>query len=271
MSLESRWMRLPKKSQHNKRASKEQVFEWIVQYQENEDQEAQTNLVLNYQYLVDSIARKYSSNYSNLEDMKQVGMLGLLGAIRRFDVDFGRTFEAFAVPTIVGEIKRFLRDKTWDVHVPRRIKELGPRIKATVETLTTELQRSPSITEIAERLEVTDEEVLEAMEMGRSYQALSMDHSIESDSDGSSITLFDVIGQADEEYEKTNKRMIVAEAMSVLTEREKQIIQLTYLEQLSQKEAGERLGISQMHVSRLQRKAIKKLQDTILVEDSVST
>lgn len=258
------WKRTPSKS-----ASKEQVLEWIQKYQESEDDDAQTNLVLHYQYLVESIARKYSNGRSYHDDIVQVGMLGLLGAIRRFDPDFGRSFEAFAVPTIIGEIKRFLRDKTWDVHVPRRIKELGPRIKATVELLTTELQRSPKVSEVAERLEVTEEEVLEAMEMSRSYQALSMDHSIESDSDGSTVTLFDVVGREDEEYEKTNRRMIVADAMSVLSEREKQIIQLTYLEQLSQKEAGERLGISQMHVSRLQRKAIKKLQQAIISSGGV--
>lgn len=258
------WKRTSSKS-----ASKEQVLEWIRKYQENEDDDAQTNLVLHYQYLVESIARKYSNGRSYHDDIVQVGMLGLLGAIRRFDSSFGRSFEAFAVPTIIGEIKRFLRDKTWDVHVPRRIKELGPRIKATIEALTIELQRSPLISEIAERLEVSDEEILEAMEMGRSYQALSMDHSIESDSDGSTVTLFDVVGKEDEEYEKTNRRMIVADAMSVLSEREKQIIQLTYLEQLSQKEAGEKLGISQMHVSRLQRKAIKKLQQAIISSGGV--
>jgi len=257
------------KQTSTRNASKEQVLAWIKLYQEEKDDEAQTRLVENYQYLVESIARKYSNGRSYHDDIVQVGMLGLLGAIRRFDPEFGRSFEAFAVPTIVGEIKRFLRDKTWDVHVPRRIKELGPRIKSTVEVLTTELQRSPKVSEIAERLEVTEEEVLEAMEMSRSYQALSMDHSIESDSDGSTVTLFDVVGQEDDEFEKTNRRMIVSEAMNVLNEREKQIIQLTYLEQLSQKEAGERLGISQMHVSRLQRKAIKKLQQAIIASGGV--
>ncbi|WP_010307223.1 RNA polymerase sigma factor SigB [Kurthia senegalensis] len=257
-----------RKQTSSRNASKEQVLEWIRLYQEERDDDAQTNLVKNYKYLVESIARKYSNGRSYHDDIVQVGMLGLLGAIRRFDPEFGRSFEAFAVPTIVGEIKRFLRDKTWDVHVPRRIKELGPRIKATVELLTTELQRSPQVFEIAQHLEVT-EEVLEAMEMSRSYQALSMDHSIESDSDGSTVTLFDVVGKEDDEFEKTNRRMIVADAMSVLNEREKQIIQLTYLEQLSQKEAGERLGISQMHVSRLQRKAIKKLQQAIIASGGI--
>lgn len=251
-------------------SSKEEVLNWIAEYQEHASEEAQTNLVIYYQQLVESIARKYSHGKSYYDDIVQVGMLGLLGAIRRFDPSFDRSFEAFAVPTIVGEIKRFLRDKTWDVHVPRRIKELGPRIKSAVEALTTDLQRSPSISEIANFLDVQDEEVLETMEMGRSYQALSMDHSIDSDSDGSTVTLFDVVGKEDVGYEVTNRRMIVADAMNILSERERQIIQLTYLEQLSQKEAGERLGISQMHVSRIQRKAIKKLQDAIISSGGVS-
>ncbi|MFS0577134.1 RNA polymerase sigma factor SigB [Sporosarcina sp. 179-K 3D1 HS] len=244
--------------------TKDQVLQWIKEFQENNDEEAQTNLVLHYERLVHSIARKYSSGKPYYEDIVQVGMLGLLGAIRRYDPEFGKSFEAFAVPTIIGEIKRFLRDKTWAVHVPRRIKELGPRIKATVETLTTELQRSPLVSEIAEHLEVDEESVLEAMEMGRSYQALSMDHTLEADSEGGTVTLFDIIGSTDGEYEKTDQRLIVSNALNVLSERERQIIQYTYIEQLSQKETGERLGISQMHVSRLQRKAIKKLQEAIL-------
>ena len=253
-----------------KNSSKEEVLSWLTEYQEQESDEAQTNLVLHYQQLVESIARKYSYGKSYYDDIVQVGMLGLLGAIRRFDPTFGRSFEAFAVPTIVGEIKRFLRDKTWDVHVPRRVKELGPRIKAAVEALTIELQRSPSISEIARYLEVQDEEVLEAMEMGRSYQAISMNLSIESDWDGSTVTLFDVVGKEDAGFEATNRRMIVADAMSVLNERERQIIQLTYLDQLTQKETGERLGMSQMHVSRIQRNAIKKLQEANISSDSVS-
>jgi RNA polymerase sigma-B factor len=260
---------MSRESQHNY-SSKEEVLRWIEQYQQDGNEEAQTNLVIHYRQLVESIARKYSHGKSYYDDIVQVGMLGLLGAIRRFDSTYGRSFEAFAVPTIVGEIKRFLRDKTWDVHVPRRIKELGPRIKAAVEKLTTDFQRSPTIAEIAEYLEVSEEEILESMEMGRSYQALSMDHSIESDSDGSTVTLFDVVGREDEGFEMTNRRMIVSDAMDVLNERERQIIQLTYLDQLSQKEAGDRLGISQMHVSRIQRKAIKKLQDAIKSSGGVS-
>ena len=148
---------MPRESQHN-HSSKEEVLNWIELYQTTNDEIAQTNLVIHYRQLVESIARKYAHGKSYYDDIVQVGMLGLLGAIRRFDSTYGRSFEAFAVPTIVGEIKRFLRDKTWDVHVPRRIKELGPRIKSTVEKLTSDLQRSPSISEIASYLDERDEQ-----------------------------------------------------------------------------------------------------------------
>lgn len=245
------------------RKSKEEINQLIKDYQQHQDDEALNALVLNYQNLVESIARKYSRGKTFHEDITQVGLIGLLGAIRRYDETFGKNFEAFAVPTIIGEIKRFLRDKTWSVHVPRRIKELGPKIKTTIEELTVKLQRSPKMNEIAEVLEISEEEVLEALEMGKSYQALSVDHSIDADSEGGTVTLHDIVGQVDEGYEKINQMLVLEKALHVLTEREKQIIQYTYLENMSQKEAGEKLQISQMHVSRLQRRAIKKLQEAI--------
>lgn len=252
----------PQSSRDNE--TKEQVLQWLHDFQESNDEYAQTQLVLHYERLVHSIARKYSRGQSQHEDIVQAGMLGLLGAIRRYDPEQGRSFEAFAVPTIIGEIKRFLRDKTWAVHVPRRIKELGPKIKAAVEVLTTEFQRSPMVYEIAEYLDTDEELVLEAMEMGRSYQALSIDHTLDADSEGGTITLLDIIGEVDEGFEKTDQRMLVLDALDVLSERERQVIQYTYIDQMSQKDAGALLDISQMHVSRLQRKAIKKLQEAIL-------
>ncbi|MGV2419105.1 MAG UNVERIFIED_CONTAM: sigma-70 family RNA polymerase sigma factor, partial [Staphylococcus saprophyticus] len=161
--------------------SPEQINQWIMQHQNNENTDAQDQLVRHYRKLIESLAYKYSKGQSHHEDLVQVGMVGLIGAINRFDLSFDRKFEAFLVPTVIGEIKRYLRDKTWSVHVPRRIKEIGPRIKKVTDELTNELERSPSITEIADRLEVNEEDVLEAMEMGQSYNALSVDHSIEAD------------------------------------------------------------------------------------------
>ncbi|MCA1032972.1 RNA polymerase sigma factor SigB [Bacillus timonensis] len=247
------------------RLSKEEINQLIHSYQTCGDKEAELTLVKNFENLVVSLARKYSKGREFHDDIVQVGMLGLLGAIRRFDASYGKNFESFAIPTILGEIKRYLRDKTWSVHVPRRIKEIGPKIKSAVDELTTTLQRSPKVEEIAQKIEVSEEEVLEAMEMGKSYQALSVDRSIEADSDGATITLLDLVGEAEKGYESVNQRLILQNALHVLTEREKQIISYTYLENLSQKDTGELLGISQMHVSRLQRKAIKKLRTAIKV------
>ncbi|KIL78053.1 RNA polymerase sigma factor SigB [Bacillus badius] len=260
---------MPKPSQPNQ-DTKQQVVEWIKAYQTDNDQEAQENLVKHYQGLVESIARKYSKGKSYHEDIAQVGMMGLLGAIRRYDDSYGKSFEAFAIPTIVGEIKRFLRDKTWSVHVPRRIKELGPKIKSTVEELTSSLQRSPKVEEIARHLDISEEEVLEAMEMGKSYQALSVDHSIEADSDGSTVTLLDIVGSKEQGYERVDQRLVLEKVLHVLSDRERQIIQYTYLENMSQKDAGDKLNISQMHVSRLQRRAIKKLKEAIDAESMTS-
>ncbi|QKS70197.1 RNA polymerase sigma factor SigB [Paenalkalicoccus suaedae] len=256
-----------KKTQSSKQQQhKQKVLEMILEFQRTGDENLQTDLVLEYESLVHALARKFSRGQRHDEDLVQVGMIGLLAAFRRFDESFGRSFESFAVPTIVGEIKRFIRDKTWSVHVPRRIKELGPKIKSAVEELTTALQRSPSVHEIAEHLDVTDEEVLETMEMGKSYQALSVDRSIEADDEGSAVTLLDLVGQQEDGYAKTDQQLLLQKAFTVLTDREKQILQLTYFENMSQKETGDKLGISQMHVSRLQRRALQKLRESIRIE-----
>ena len=246
----------------------EQVYEWIKLYQKTKDEEAQLKLVKHYEALVRSLSRKFSKGRDYDEDMFQVGMVGLLAALERYDDEFGRSFESFAVPTIVGEIKRFIRDKTWSVHVPRRIKELGPKIKKAVEALTTEYQRSPLVHEIADYLEVSDEDVLETMEMSKSYQALSVDRSLEADQEGGEVTLLDLVGKEESGYEVTDRKILLEKAFQILNEREKQILYFTYFDNYSQQETGEKLGISQMHVSRLQRRALEKLKESIRMEPS---
>ncbi|SEN39021.1 RNA polymerase sigma factor SigB [Lihuaxuella thermophila] len=253
---------------HPAALSDEEVLELIRRFQENGDEEAQAQLVNHYKDLVETLAYKFARGSEPYEDLIQVGMIGLLASLRRYDPSLGRSFEGFAIPTIIGEIKRHIRDKTWSVHVPRRIKELGPRIKSAVEELTTQLQRSPQVDEIAKYLGVSAEEVLEAMEMGRSYNAVSVDHPIEAASDGSQVTLLDLVGNEDAGYDQIDQKLLLEKVFSVLTQREKQILQMTFFENLSQKQAGEQLGISQMHVSRLQRRALQKLREAIRMEPS---
>src|SRR5699024_8344688 len=177
-----------------------QVYEWIASLQKDPNDEAlKEKLVLHYEGLLHSLAKKYSYNRSNHEDLAQIGMIGLLISVERFDPDYGQTFEAFAIPTIIGEIKRFIRDKTWSVHVPRKIKELGPKINKAIDELTDELQRSPSMQEIAGHIEVSEEEVIETMEMSRSYQALSVDYKHEVDSDGGSVSILELISSNEDD------------------------------------------------------------------------
>lgn len=253
---------MTKSQPHNSR--EDEVYQWIEYLQENpKDEKTQEKIVLTYQNLVRSIARKYAKNSSIHEDLVQVGMLGLLAAIRRYDSTLGKSFESFAIPTIIGEIKRFIRDKTWSVHVPRRIKELGPRIKRATEELTVMYQRSPTVAEIADYLDVSEEEVLETMEMGQSYKALSVDKKIEANSDGSTVSIIDLIGDQDDNFERTDLRLLLEKVLPILSEREQKILQYTYFDNMSQKEAGDLLDISQMHVSRIQRRALLKLREAL--------
>jgi RNA polymerase sigma-B factor len=244
----------------------EQILELIATFQADGNADVQERLVRHYQDLVKTLAYKFVRSSELYEDLVQVGMIGLIASLQRYDPAFGCNFDGFAIPTIIGEIKRHLRDKTWSVHVPRRIKELGPQIKSAVEELTAQLQCSPRVEEVAHYLHVTTEEVLETMEMGRSYQALSLDNPLEISSDGSQVTLLDLVGQEDSGYNQTDLKLLLERIFIVLTKREREILQMTFFANLSQKQVGTVLGISQMHVSRLQRRALQKLRRAICME-----
>lgn len=250
----------------NQKKSREELQLLIATYQIDPSEELHTIIITHFTHLVESLAAKFARGHEPMEDLVQVGMIGLLAAIKRYDPTFGRTFESFAVPTIIGEIKRHIRDKTWSVHVPRKIKELTPKLKKAVDELTIALQRSPQVAEIAARMGVSEEEVLETMEMGKSYHSLSVDSELEGDSDGGTVTLLDLIGNKDDGYRRIERSLTLEQLFQVLNKRERDIIQLTFYENLSQKQAGDLLGISQMHVSRLQRKALGKLREAIAPE-----
>nr|WP_229672371.1 RNA polymerase sigma factor SigB [Pullulanibacillus camelliae] len=249
--------------------SEDDTIQLIRKLQDEPDnEEVKSALVIRYTNLVHSLAKRFSRDSLIQEDLIQVGMIGLLASLRRFDPEQGNRFESFAIPTIVGEIKRFIRDKTWSVHVPRRIKELGPKIKKAVDELTNQLGQSPTVEQIARHLEVEEEDVLETMELGRSYNAASVDSKIEADSEGGSVTLLDLIGRQEPGYDQVDEKLLMEKAFKVLSSREKAILMYTYYENLSQKETGERLNISQMHVSRLQRRALQKLREALKTEET---
>lgn len=241
---------------------KGEVYEWIDQLQQDPDnEEVQEKLVKAYENLVKSLARKYAHNRTNVEDLVQVGMIGLIIAAKRFNQQEGNSFEAFAIPTIIGEIKRYIRDKTWSIHVPRRIKELGPQINRMVDELTIDLQRMPTMEELAAKLDVSEEELFETMEISKNYKALSVDYKYDENAEGNLTTLLDLVGYRERNFDHVDRKLLLESIIPILTEREQKIIKYLFFDHLSQQEVADKLGISQMHVSRLQRQALLKLRE----------
>ncbi|MEA2646146.1 MAG: polymerase sigma-B factor [Chloroflexota bacterium] len=210
--------------------------------------------------LVYFLARKFVNRGEPLEDVVQVGFVGLLMAIERFEPERGLEFTTFATPTIVGEIKRYFRDKSWAVRVPRRLQELNARSRREAERLQAELGRVPSVQELAVALGVTEEEVLAANEASPAHQAVSLDSPLSTAGEAEGGTLADRLGIEDENLERVELQGILDAAMANLDPRERQIMYLRFIEELPQSEVARRLGISQMHVSRLQRAAVEHLR-----------
>lgn len=240
------------------------VYEWIREIKKDpSNEELKTNVILQYERLVKSIAQKFSRERHNFEDLVQVGMIGLLKAVYYYKPELNRSFESYAVPMIIGSMKRYIRDETWSIHVPRRIKELAPLIKKTADQLHQQLGRSPLIQEIATTLHSTEEEVLEAAEVYKSYQAMSIDYIAQNKQINNTTAIIDFIGTIDERFEHIENRVLLFEAFKTLTTRELAIITYVFYDHLSQHQIAKLLNISQMHVSRIQKKALSKLREVL--------
>ncbi|KUL22390.1 RNA polymerase sigma factor SigF [Actinoplanes awajinensis] len=206
------------------------------------------------------LARHLSSRYANRgeprDDLYQVAVVGLIKAVDRFEPDRGVDFAGFAIPTIVGELKRHFRDKTWSVRVPRRLQELRLAITAANNTLTNDLGRSPTVADIARHLEISEDEVIEGLEGARAYNSTSLSTPV---TEGGS-ELGETLGGEDSAFEEAELRVALGPAMSALDEREQKIITLRFYGNLTQSQIADQIGISQMHVSRLLTKALAKLR-----------
>ncbi|HZY99018.1 MAG TPA: SigB/SigF/SigG family RNA polymerase sigma factor [Candidatus Baltobacteraceae bacterium] len=217
-------------------------------------------LVVAHLNLVRFLAVKFANRGEPLDDLVQVGTVGLLKAIDRFEIDRGVEFTTYATPTIVGEIKRYFRDKGWAVKVPRRLQELNLAVNRASDKLAIEFGRSPTVGELATHLNATEEEILEAQELGQAYNLLSLDSEVSGETEKKSQTLADTVGVNDAGLELLEDRANLERAFTVLTGRERVIIYLRFYESVSQTEIAKRLNVSQMHVSRLQAKALEKLR-----------
>jgi RNA polymerase sigma-B factor len=236
----------------------------LRRYHEQGDRAAREQLIERYMSLVRSLARRYASRGEQLDDLIQIGAIGLIKAIDRFDINRGVELTTYATPNIIGEIKRHFRDHGWAVRVPRGLQELSIQLMRVVEQLTGELSRSPTIAELAEATGASEEDVLEALETGRAYSPLSL--SVSSSGEDDELDPLESLGSDDHEYEVSEDRAVLEPGLRVLDDRERMILQLRFYEGLTQSQIAQRVGISQMHVSRLIRRALEKARNEIAPE-----
>jgi RNA polymerase sigma-B factor len=231
----------------------------LVRYHEHGDLAAREELCERFLPLARDLALRYTYTDEPVDDLVQVASLGLIKAIDRFEPGRGTKFTSYAAPTILGELKRHFRDKGWSLHVPRDLQERTLAVSRATEVLSKELGRSPKVREVAEHLGCSVEQVLEAQEAAASYEAASLDAPSTRD-DGEAAALVDLLGQEDSSYELVEDREAIASTWMELPEVERQVLELRFMHDLTQREIGERIGYSQMHVSRLLRRALNRLE-----------
>jgi RNA polymerase sigma-B factor len=241
----------------------------LRRYHEQGDLKAREELIEQYMSLVRSLARRYAYRGEQLDDLVQIGAIGLIKAIDRFDIDRGVELTTYATPNIIGEIKRHFRDKGWSVRVPRGLQELNVQLSRLIEQLTVQLSRSPTIAELAKAAGVEEEEVLEALESGRAYSSLSLSGGGGGDDD--ELDPLESIGTEEHAYEVSENRAVLEPGFRVLDDRERRILHLRFFRGLTQSQIAQQVGISQMHVSRLIRRALEKIRDEIASEEETPT
>ena len=237
----------------------------LRRYHTTQDLAARDELVRKYLPLVRSLARRYSYTSEPLDDLCQVGAMALCKAIDRYQPGHGASFKAYAVPTIVGELRRHFRDTGWALHIPRSLQDRARQMGAALNELSAGIGRSPTIAELAEFTGLSREEVIEGLEVRMAYDAAPLDAATDSEDEaGWSARL----GEEDVEYEMVEHQAVLERTMRALPERERMLLHLRFTEDLSQSEIAKRVGVSQMHVSRLLRRAMARLQAVAAAEDA---
>jgi RNA polymerase sigma-B factor len=235
-------------------------------FAERHDPATREELVKRYLPFAKSLAGRYRGGSESFDDLLQVASLGLVNAIDRFDPSRGTPFPAFASPTILGELKRHFRDRVWTVRVPRGLHDRMAEVEKAVSKLTVELQRSPSVAELAERLEVEPTAVLEVLEANRNRRPLSLDRPVGGD-DAEESPVSEWIGEEDEGFGLIEDRVTLESALPALDERERLILRLRFVEDLTQSQIAERIGHSQMHVSRILRRTLDRIRHEVEAAD----
>ncbi|MEW8973864.1 MAG: SigB/SigF/SigG family RNA polymerase sigma factor [Tissierellaceae bacterium] len=247
------------KEKHRK-MGKEEIRSLFKKFKETQDKEIRDILIEQHLYIAEILSKKYSNRGIDYDDIYQVACIGLIYAVDRYDVEKGFEFSSFATPTIIGEIKKHFRDKGWTIRVPRRIQELSKKINNSKIHLSQTLQRSPTVADIAQYLDSTEEEILEAMEASKVYTPQSLDITFDSSNDEKDINLADLIGEEDYYFSKVENSDFILKTMESLNKIEKEILIDRYFNKKTQVSIANKLDISQMTVSRIEKKVIKKLR-----------
>ena len=250
----------------DERFDRGQTRERFAVYARTRDSLIRDELVVAHLNLVRYLAVRFANRGESIDDLIQVGTVGLIKAIDRYDLERGVEFTTYATPTIIGEIKRYFRDKGWAVKVPRRLQELNLAVNRAVEHLAVQIGRAATVADLAHRLDATEEEIIEAQELGQAYNLLSLDSEITAEGEVKSATLLDYVGTEDSELDLLEDKANLEQAFHVLDPRERIIVYLRFYENVSQTEIAKRLHVSQMHVSRLQSRALAKLKTFLKVE-----
>jgi RNA polymerase sigma-B factor len=234
--------------------------ELFLRWQRDQDRAARDELVHRFSPLARKLARRYTGANEPFDDLFQVASYGLLKALDRFDPERGVTFSSFAVPTIVGELKRYFRDLGWSAHVPRSAQELALKVQSAEDTLATSTGRSPTVHELAQYMELSIEQVLDGLEAAAAHHSASLEVPLD-DGDGDPGTLADTLGVEDAGFALVENSATVAAAMNLLSAREQQVLMLRFFEERTQSEIAEVIGVSQMQISRILRRAITRLTE----------
>jgi len=237
------------------------------EYSRTRDKELRDKIIQENINLVHFIAKKFANRGETVEDLVSVGIIGLLNAIDRFDPSRGIRFATFATPTIMGEIKRHFRDRGWAIKVPRKLQELNLAANKARDVLTNDLGRTPTVDEIANKINSPVDATIEALELGYLYELKSLESDSGNSENNDRTLLEDYIGKDDESLSEIVDNARIEEALSHLTPKERIIIILRFFRGMSQTEVAEKLGLSQMQVSRFQQRALGKLRNTIKIGD----
>ncbi len=250
----------PSRSRSSKPLSPHETEVLFRRWQRDGDRTARDELVERFLPLARKLARRYNVGHEPFDDLLQVASLGLVKAVDRFDCSRGNAFSSFAVPTILGELKRYFRDHGWAVHVPRGAQERAVKVEDAQQQLSARSGRAPTVPELAEYLEFSIDEVLESLETARAHHAASLD-APHDDGEGESASLVETFGGEDPGLRLADARITVGLVAAQLTQRERQVLALRFVDDMTQTQIAERIGVSQMQVSRILRRAIARLSE----------